>query len=229
MRMSRVVLASLAVLAVFSGCASVGKVEQGSDEQESVEVAIRHLVKAIDEAATIAYRRFEDGFALELTQISVTLETVLSKTTSEEAQLLVVTFDAERDESSTQTVTVLLKPPKAAPAGVEAPGAKAADAEATHPDLVDGLVEGIHAALLAASGAHDGLRDIHPHGIPFETSEITVEISFAVTGSASGDPSIKIFGVGVARDRSRSRETVHTISMVFQAKEQGSAVKAGLD
>lgn len=198
---------------MFSGCATLSEVEQGKVEQEPVQIAVGHLIRAVDQAATIAYNRFENAFSLELTQISLTLKTAVSKTTTEDVEPLVFTFDGEHDDSTTQTITVLLKPP------AEKRGSTADDEGTTHPELVSGLVDGIHAALLAASGAHAGLQSIHPDGIPFETSEITSQVGFDVTGSTTGGPSITIFGVGVGGNRSRSRETAHTISMVFQVKD----------
>lgn len=209
----RLVLLGVGVAAIFSGCATV-KPYSG----EPVNVGVEHVLNAIDEAARTSYQRFKDS-SIEFTEISVTLETVLEKETSGEAEFAVVTVEGSREKSFTQSVTVSLKAPKKASTGETSQKSTTSP----HPNLVNGLVKGIDAALLAASGAREGLQAIHPQGVPFEASTITAEISFAVTGTLSGTPEIKVFGIELFPSHSRTRENVHSIKMVFTIKSEDKA------
>lgn len=198
------------VLAVLTGCATV---EPFSGE--SVDLAVEHMLHAIGEAAKISSTRSPASSELELSQISVELETVAVRTTSGEFTLSVVTFDGSREQDLTQAVTVLLKPSK-----VDPKSATMTEEEITspHPEMVKGLAKGFDAAYLAARGARAGLQRVHSGDTPLETSDITVEINFTVTGSASASPTVTILGISLTGSHTRERKNVHQIKMVFKEK-----------
>lgn len=206
-------LAVLAVLlAVLPGCATV-KPFSG----EAVNVAVEHMLQAIGEAAKISTTRTPASSELELTTISVELETVAVKSTSGEFTLYVVTFEPSREKDFTQVVTVDLKPSKVAPKSATM---TEDDITCPYPEMVKGLAKGFDAAYLAALGAKQGLQRTHAGDAPLETSDISVTISFTVTGSASATPTISILGVSLTSSHSRERKNVHQITMVFKEKSK---------
>ncbi len=212
--LSRSLLAALVVfLAFLAGCATV---EPFSGE--SVDLAVEHMLHAVGEAARISGERSGDSFDLELSQISVTVETIAQRQTSGEFTLWIATFEASREHDFTQSITVLLKPPEPTPTSRVLTERRAAH---PYPDMVEKLAHGFDAAYLAARGARDGLRRSHPGEAPLATSTITVTVNFTVSGSASATPTIEILGIDLTGSRSGTRENVHQITMIFKKKSAG--------
>ena len=202
-------LLALAALTTLAGCSTV-KPFSG----EPVDLAVEHMLHAVAEAAQLSASRSEGLPDLELSQITLTLTTVAQRSTTGDFTLWVVTFDATRERDLTQSVSVVLKPPKTDPKSKKSED----DITSPHKSLVKGLAKGFDAAHLAARGAQEGLQRSHKGDKPLETSAISVTINFTVTGSATATPTVEIFGIDLTGSHTRSRENVHQVVMVFTDK-----------
>lgn len=194
----------LAACLLWSACASTDLIRK-----ESVDVAIEHILQSIDQAIDLAHAQHAaSGMDLEVTKVSVLLQTAISKDAGQDVTVSVLEIEAGESEEFTQAVTLTLEPPKTSD------GTESTPAEPAHPRLVRDLHKGIDAAFLAARGAHTGLLRLHPDGIPLEAKTIQVAISFTVTTSGEGLPTISILGVNLTATRSKVR--VHTVTMSFE-------------
>lgn len=181
------------------------------EKKESADVAVEHILQSIDQAIDIAYARHGADLGLEITEVSVLLETVVDRSAGQDVTLSVVEIEATDEKSFTQSLTLTLDPPQ------KASGEAPTIARSAHPTLVKDLGEGIDAAILAARAAKQGLERLHPDGIPLETKKIKVAVSFSLTTTGEGLPSISILGISLTADRSKQR--IHTITMSFEIKD----------
>ncbi len=208
-KISRAMIAAVAIsLLGLSGCATV-KPYSG----ESVDVAIEHMIHAVNEAASISAGRSKPPVDLELYEIDVALETVADKETATDFTLWIVTFGASRETEFTQGITVKLKPPKD---DTKTKAKTEEDITSPHKKMVKALAKGFDIAYLAATGASEGIQRSGESAL--ETSSVSVEISFAVSGSADAEPTITLFGVNVTSEGAGTRENVHKITMTFVPK-----------
>lgn len=193
----------------MAGCATSRPMEK-----EPVNVAVEHILQAIDQAIDTAYARHAEGIGLEITEVSVELQTTIDKTASQDVSLSVIEIDASTEKTFTQSLTVVLDPPK------DTPAAPQKISESIHPTLVEDLGKAIEAAILGAHGAKQGLERLHPDGLPLVTQKITTAITFELSTTGEGLPTISIFGIDLTAKRSSQRG--HTITMVFKVVDSPS-------
>lgn len=179
-------------------------------EPEPVDVAVEHLLWAIDEAAAQSYTQYHQ-LGLELSSIEVALETIVETSNSGEVTVLVVTLEGSLEKTFTQIVTVDLEPP----AGEATRGQRPT---IPHPSLVPDLRKGFDAAIRAAQGVRDGLHALQADtdGETYTTSDIAVELEFALESTLEGSATIEILDVDLTLGHTRVKENVHTIKLVFK-------------
>ncbi|MEM6797752.1 MAG: trypco2 family protein [Acidobacteriota bacterium] len=174
-------------------------------------MALEHIMESVDLAIENVYSEHKGSLDLEIKSVSILLETVVDKSSSQDVTVSILEIEAAEEETITQDVTVSLQPPS------KDPGTQPTAAQPAHPSLVKDLEKGIDAAILAAKGAQAGLERIHPGGIPLETKTISVAVTFALTDTGEGIPSITILGINLTG--SRSRERVHTVTLTFELND----------
>ncbi len=206
MQTSRAALIASGVLYLaLAGCKSTMPIKP-----EPVDIAVEHLLWAIDEAAAQSYTQYHQ-LGLELSSIEVALETIVETTDSGEVAVLVVTLEGSRERTYTQIVTVDLKPPAGEDHRTHRP-------TIPHPSLVADLRKGFDAAILATQGVQDGLQalDATAEGETYTTSDIAVELEFALEYTLEGSVTVELLDVDLTLGRTRVKENVHTIKLVFK-------------
>ncbi len=204
----------LCLAALFAISTAGCSVNKELVEKESVDVAVEHLLQAIDQAVESTYQEHGVRLGLSLQEVAVQLKTLVDKKANQDFTVSVLEIEAGEDESFTQTVTLTLDPPKKQP--TEDSIAQAGG----DPRLVQHLEQGFHAAMLAARGAKAGLERVHPEGIPLTAQKVTVTMAFSLTIAGDGVPSISILGIDLTAERTRER--VHTVTLTFSVDDSDS-------
>ncbi|MEM7587232.1 MAG: hypothetical protein AAF560_27830 [Acidobacteriota bacterium] len=193
----------LAALSLTTGCATVTVLEK-----EPVDVTVEHILQSITEAIDTVYERHGGKVGLEIAQVSVQLQTAVNRSSGEDIKISLVQITGSESESFTQSITVTLQPPKEAPADKPTAPAPA------YPKLAKDLEKGIEGAMLAAHGAKQGLERLHPDGVPLGANRISADVSFTVSTTGNGLPSISILGISL--QGSSTKQRVHSVSMTFE-------------
>lgn len=176
-------------------------------KSEPVDVAVEHLIGAVDQALENAYQRHSEDLGLTLVEVALEIETEVDKNLDEDLSISVVKIEGSESEAVSQTLTLVLDPPK------KGSGTQAQAPSTRLSEVVRHLEEGIEGAILAAKGAKAGLERAHPEGIPLEAKKIKVELGFVLSTTGEGLPTVSIFGISLGAERIRTR--THGVSLAF--------------
>jgi hypothetical protein len=191
LRIERIPIAALLIAPVlgWSGCASTAASAPDGPSLEAVVDAVKEVLVEAESSET-------PGLP-PLKSVSVKLQTSLARSAGGDLRLVVFSAGSDVSKEAVSSVEIELKPPERGSRGTLLPG-----------EVREALARAIVLAKAGAARATRGeprlaLRSVH----------VDLPFSVSVAGTAGG--SVRLDPVGLSASGKISRESVHTVSLVF--------------
>ncbi|MCG8457304.1 MAG: hypothetical protein MI919_13595 [Holophagales bacterium] len=203
----RTSLFALALPLLLAGCVSSPLPEP---EAEATDVTVEHILERIDEAAQISFTRLGHQPEVRLTQVKVSLSTTVTRTWTDDFDLVVISLDSSKERTQAQTVTVVLEAPTPAEPG------QASSFEDEGKPLLEPLVRAFDAAMLAARGARAALHKTHDGEIPLEAKTIVVSVTFGIETTDDDGISLEFGSVDLSDEEIETAKGQQKVELTFE-------------